>query len=444
MATRQHRYLLIGTGVTSIAAAQSIRELDPGAEILVVSDDPHGYYSRPGLAYYLTGEINREMLFPFTEKDFRELRITRLNKRILRILPEAHQVIDQDQQVIAYDRLLIATGSTAIPFMSNSVQVKGVVKLDHLADADAILRMARRKQTAIVVGGGITALELVEGFIERGMHVHLVMRGARYWGNVLDPLESEIVERRLAQRGVTFHKQAKISQLITEENRLSAIHFQDGSTFECQLLATAIGVRPRIELAESAGIHTDKGILVNEKMQTNLDDIFAAGDCAQVFDPASGMAVLDTLWTPARQQGSAAGANMAGIEKLYRGSTPFNVTRLADIPTTIIGRVGGGKDEDLQGIARGDSETWRLDPFAAVAQTAHEINRIRLMVGQQSILGAVIMGEQSLSKVVYNFIDQQIDITELREILLTPGVSLEKILMEHWEKWQHANDRPAQ
>ena len=444
ISSKRRKYVLIGSGVASIAAAQSIRELDAGAEILVVSDDPHGYYSRPGLAYYLTGEIKREMLFPFTEKDFRELDITRLHKRIVRILPEAHQVIDQDQQVISYERLLIATGSSAVPFLSNSEPVKGVVKLDHLADADAILHMARRRQTAVVVGGGITALELAEGLRDQGMPVHLILRGSRYWGNVLDPLESEIVERRLEQRGISLHKQTKISQLITDKDQLSAVRFQDGSRLACRLLAAAIGVRPRLELAQGAGIHTERGILVNEQMQTNLEDIFAAGDCAQVFDPASGMALLDTLWTPARQQGAAAGANMAGIERSYRRSTPFNVTRLADIPTTIIGRVGGGVDEDLQGIARGDSETWRLDPFAAVAQTAQEINRIRLMVGAHTLLGAVIMGEQSLSRVVYDFIDQQMDITDIRETLLTPGVSLEKVLMEHWEKQRYANHRPAQ
>jgi NAD(P)H-nitrite reductase large subunit len=441
---KKRKFLLIGAGVASIAAAQSIREVDAQAEILIVSDDPAGYYSRPGLAYYLTGEINRENLFPFTEKDFRELGITRLNKRILRILPETHQVIDQDQQVISYDRLLIATGSTAIPFMSDSLQVKGVVKLDHLADADAILRTARRRQTAVVVGGGITALELAEGLRDRGMHVHLIMRGSQYWGNVLDPLESEIIERRLEQRGISLHKQAKISQLITDKDQLSAVRFQDGSTLACRLLAAAIGVRPQLSLAQQAGILTDRGILVDEQMQTNLADIYAAGDCAQVFDPSSGMSVLDSLWTTARQQGTAAGANMAGIETPYRRSTPYNVTRLADIPTTIIGRVGGGVDEDLQSIARGDSETWRQDPFAAVAQTTHEINRVRIMVGPHTLRGSVIMGEQSLSRVVYDFIDQQIDITDIRENLLKPGASLVSLLTNRWASWQRANDRPAQ
>jgi NAD(P)H-nitrite reductase large subunit len=222
------------------------------------------------------------------------------------------------------------------------------------------------------------------------------------------------------------------------------VRFQDGSTLACRLLAAAIGVRPQLSLAQQAGILTDRGILVDEQMQTNLADIYAAGDCAQVFDPSSGMSVIDSLWTTARQQGAAAGANMAGIETPYRRSTPYNVTRLADIPTTIIGRVGGGVDEDLQSIARGDSETWRQDPFAAVAQRVHEINRVRLMVGPHTLLGAVIMGEQSLSRVVYDFIDQQIDITDIRENLLEPGASLVSLLTNRWASWQRANDRPAQ
>ena len=201
----------------------------------------------------------------------------------------------------------------------------------------------------------------------------------------------------------------------------------------CDILAAAIGIQPRKGLAQAAGIQVERGILVNEYLQTSTADIFAAGDVAQVFDPASGQAVLDSLWTPARLQGDAAGLNMAGSWQPYRKGMPFNVTRLADITTTIIGTVGKGKDADLAGIARGDSETWRFMPDALTAQVEHEVNRLRVVVGEKTILGAIIMGDQSLSLPLQKIIAGQVDITPIRQRLLQPGAhSLAKILIAFW------------
>src|SRR6185436_7640 len=106
---------------------------------------------------------------------------------------------------------------------------------------------------------------------------------------------------------------------------------------------------------------------------------------------------LDSLWNPAREQGFAAGLNMAGKRTAYTKSVPFNVTRLAGLTTTIIGMVGRGRDDDLVGIARGDRETWRELPDAVLAQSGFEVNRVRLLVGEKTLLGAIVMGDQKLS-----------------------------------------------
>ena len=161
-----------------------------------------------------------------------------------------------------------------------------------------------------------------------------------------------------------------------------------GGRIRCDLVAIAIGVRPRMKLAQLSGLEVDRGILVNEYMQTSAADIYAAGDVAQVYDPFTGKSVVDSLWGPAREQGAAtAGTNMAGIEKAYSKPVAFNVTRLAGLTTTIIGKVGQGKDPDLHGIARGDSETWRQLPDSIAAQQDFDVNRLRLMLGEKTIVG---------------------------------------------------------
>jgi len=426
------RYVIIGSGVAGIAAIEALRSVDTAAEITLIGDDPYGFYSRPGLAYYLTGELHDKALFPRTADDLRKLNFRYVNQRVTRILCAEHTLEMGDQSAIMYDRLLIAVGAQALPLEVPGADLEGVLKLDHMADAKHILKHARRGRTAVVVGGGITALELVEGLRSRGMKVHYLLRGDRYWSNVLDEQESQIVERRLQQEGVRLHHHAEVIEVTGGNGRVTGVRLLNGQALKCDLVAYAIGIRPRVDLAKQAGLAIDRGILVNEYLQTNDPDIFAAGDVAQAYDPMSGRSILDSLWTPARQQGYAAGSNMAGRKTAYIKSPPFNVTRLAGLTTTIIGTVGRGRDDDLVGIARGDSETWRQLPDCIVAQTGFEVNRLRLLVGEKTLLGAIVMGDQKLSYPLEKIISENVDISPIREKLLVPNAKVGDIVAEFW------------
>lgn len=433
------RYVLLGTGVAAISAAEEIRAHDPAGEIHLIGDDSFGYYSRPGLAYYLTGELGEEMLYPYRKQDFLKLNLRFYHARAARILPAEKQVELDNGARLPYDKLLIATGAQAMPLKIPGANVKGVYKLDHLADARALLAEAKRGRTAIVTGGGITALELAEGLAARGMKVHYVFRSPRYWPGVLDEIESGIIESLLEREGITLHRKSEIVEILAKNGRIAAARLADGRTLKANLLAYAIGIAPRIGLAREAGLACERGILVNEYLQTTQPDIFAAGDVAQVFDPASGKYLLDSLWNPAREQGRAAARSMTGQAEPYRKPPVFNVTRLAGLTVTIIGAVappgrgvrGEGEAEgdlDLIGIARGDSETWRELPHSIIAQSGFEVNRLRLMVGEKYLLGAIVMGDQKLSGPLQTLIREKTDITPIRAQLLAPNAPIADIL----------------
>ena len=301
-----------------------------------------------------------------------------------------------------------------------------------MEDAKHLLKHARRGRVAVVVGGGITALELAEGLLARGMKVHYLLRGDRYWSNVLDEQESRIVEQRLKEEGVTLHHHAEVIEVTGRKGRVDGVRLLSGEALKCDLVAYAIGIRPRVELAKGAGLAVDRGILVNEHLQTNDPDIYAAGDVAQAYDPLSGRSILDSLWNPAREQGHVAGLNMAGSRTAYTKSPPFNVTRLAGLTTTIIGTVGRGRDDDLVGIARGDSETWRQLPESMVAQTGFDVNRLRLLVGRKTLLGAIIIGDQKLSLPLQRIISENMDISAIRERLLVPNAKIGDVIADFW------------
>jgi len=437
------RYVIVGSGAAGISAIETIRKLDPSGEITLISDEMHNYYSRPGLAYYLTGELAEEYLFPFSRNDFKNLKLCHLQARVVSINPDEHQVWLNTGKSLIYDRLLIAVGASAVGLNIPGDNLAGVVKLDNLDDARQIIRLARKARAAIVVGGGITALEIVEGLLARGVRTHFLLRGETYWSNVLDRVESGIVLHRLQEEGVKIHFNTEIEKILGNRGKVAGVQTRDGRRLACEILAYAIGVRPRIELAQASSLKTNRGILVDSRLCTSAADIFAAGDVAEVYDPLSGKSVIDSLWGPARDQGRIAGANMAGVAAHYSKPIPFNVTRLANLTTMIIGMVGKGMDKDLVGIARGDSETWRRLPEAIAAQSDFDVNRLRILVGQRNLLGAIVMGDQSLSKALQDLIVNQVDISAIRDRLLQAGAPLANLVTDLYLKVREKDARPV-
>jgi NAD(P)H-nitrite reductase large subunit len=292
------------------------------------------------------------------------------------------------------------------------------------------------------VGGGITALELAEGLNAQKVRTHYLLRQDRYWPGVLDEVESGIVEERLHEEGIHIHHETEVAEIMGQGGQVRGVITADGQQIACDMVAMAVGVRPRLELAAGAGLEVDRGILVDEYLQTSVPGILAAGDVAQAFDPASGRAVLDTLWGIAVGQGRAAGRNMAGEPLPYRKPVPFNVTRLARLTTTIIGAVGRGRDGDLPGIARGDSETWRHHPGLPAAQDSFEVNRVRVLVGEKALVGAVVMGDQALSRPLLQLVTDQADISPIRDELLRPSVRLGEIIARFWSEEGQRNAAP--
>jgi NAD(P)H-nitrite reductase large subunit len=426
------QYVIIGAGAAGVAAAEAIRSQDSSARIYLVCEEAEGYYSRPGLAFYLTGELPESQLFPFTAQDFRRLEVQLVHGRAVRIQAQAHRVELHNGNLLPYDRLLIATGAAAVRLNVAGFQAQGVVKLDSLEDARRILHLARKQREAVVVGGGITALEIVEGLVAQGVKVHYFLRGDRYWSNVLDETESRIVEHRLKEDKVHLHYHTELEEILTEGGRVVGVRTRDGKHIRCGIMAAAIGVQPRKELGASSGLQVERGIVVDQFLRASSPDIFAAGDVAQVFDESTGQVTLNTLWPLARDQGRIAGLNMAGSTRRYLPPVPFNVTRLAHLTTTIIGKVGRGGDLDLPGIARGDSETWRQLPDAIAAQAVFEVNRLRLLLVGDCLVGALVVGDQTLSGPLQHLILNQINVSPIRDQILQPEAPVADILAAYW------------
>jgi NAD(P)H-nitrite reductase large subunit len=427
------RYVIVGMGVAGITAAATLRTQNPSAEIIIVGDDAHGFYSRPGLAYSLNDEIPENSLYLLSKKDWRDLKLSHVIKgNVTRLDPVAHQIEVDSTGSLAYDRLLLATGSSAVRLKVPGENLVGMVKLDTFEDARRILSLTRRARTAVVVGGGIIAVEMAEGLVAQKVKVHYLLRGNRYWANVLDEAESHFLERRLVHHGVSLHYQTEVAKILGRGGKVEAVQTTKNEIISCKLVAVGVGVRSRIDLAKSAGLKTDRGILTNEYLQTSDVDIFAAGDAAQIFDLATRRSSIDTLWNPAREQGRIAAENMAGKQMPYYRSVAVNVVRLAGVMISIIGAVGSGHDDDLVNVARGSSETWLQLPNTIAMESGNDLSHLRLMVGERTLLGALVMGDQKLSLPLQEMISARTDITSIRSQLLQSGDMLGQIIMDFW------------
>lgn len=436
-------HVIVGSGIAALAAAESLRQHDAHATITLVSEETHPFYSRPGLAYLLRGDIPEKQLFLRTSRDLAEVNLERANGRVAQIDGKRHEAVLENGRRLKYDRLLLATGALAAAPSMPGGDLAGVVKLDSLDDARHILNLARRCKNAVVIGGGITALEIVEGLAARGVRVHYFLRGDRYWADVLDEIESGIVMSRLSHEGVTVHANTQVKQAAGDASgQLHGVETMEGKLVPCQMLAVAIGVRPRIDLARQAGLNVDRGIVVDPRMRTSVADIFAAGDVTEVHDPRGGPPLRDVLWPIALKQGQVAGANMAGVNHVYEKAPSMNVTQLTGLKVTIIGNVGtkkGGQapgDQDLLTIARGESESWRLLPSSWVLSERDDVNRMRLVVGERSIVGALVMGAQTWSRPLQRLVAEDADITPIRAALQHGGPDALEQLAQFYLHWQ--------
>ena len=214
-----------------------------------------------------------------------------------------------------------------------------------------------------------------------------------------------------------MHYQTRVAETVSKQGILTGVVITGGETIPCQLLGVAIGVLPQVELAQQAGLATGHGILVDEYLKTSEDDIFAAGDAAQVRDPDSRETWYETLWPTARRQGYIAGANMTGAQIICKREAVFNAIRIAEIYTAIIGDVERQREPGILAVSSDDKESWQVCRQKEDVVHKDQSNRVRVLVGAQTIVGAVVMGDQTLAQPLYQMIKDGTDISSIRPFL---------------------------
>jgi NAD(P)H-nitrite reductase large subunit len=430
------RYLILGNGAAGATAAEEIRQRDTAGEITILSAERHPMYSRPGLAYVVINEIPASQVIARQPEWYAARHIRVAHGTAAKVDPGAHRVHLLSGQALAYDRLLIATGARAVPLPYPGASLDGILYLDTLDGTTDFLKRAKRAKRAVVIGGGITALEMAEGLAHHKVETHYFVRRDTLWSVVFNAEESRLLAERMEAHGVRLHYNTEISEVLSDKHkRVAGVRLSNGQSFACDLLGAGIGVKPQIDLVRDTAVKIDKAILVNEYLETSAPDVYAAGDCAQIWDRWTKLHLLDVLWPTAIAAGRVAGANLAGGREVYLKATPFNACLLFGLHITAVGQLGGTRDEAepevFQHISRGASEIWATRPHAydsAWSRTGP--NTLRLALSGNRLVGALLIGDQTLADPVRDLIDLQADIRPLRPYLATGGPELAERLRD--------------
>ena len=302
------RYVIIGNGTTGVTAAEALRGHDPQGEIIILTAEETPMYFRPGLAYVINGEVPMRQIIARQKSWYEELKLQLVYGRVEKIDTQQRRVLLADGRQLGYHRLLVATGARAVPPPVPGADLQGVIYLDSMAGTKEALRRLRRARRGVVVGGGITALELTEGLLKQDVETHYFVRRDRLWGRVFNDDESKLLEEQMHHHGAHIHYNTEIEEILGDRRgRVRAVRLKDGSEFRCDCVGVAIGVNPVIDPVRDTPVAIDRGILVDETLRSSVPDIFAAGDCAQVYDRWTEAHTLDILWPSAVAEGGGGG-----------------------------------------------------------------------------------------------------------------------------------------
>jgi len=315
------KYVIIGNSAAAIGCIEGIRSIDKEGSITVISRENWHTYSRPLISYLLLGKTDTERMKYRPDSFYEDNNCTvMLGTAAVRILPEQKQVITDDGKSIAYDKLLVATGSNPfVPPIEGMDTAPSVHTFMSLNDALALKKDLTPESRVLVLGGGLIGLKCVEGILHMVKKITVIDMADRVLPSILDADGSKIVQNHLEKKGVEFLLGNSIVKVAGQK-----AYLKNGEVLDFDNLVIAVGVRPNTALVAEAGGKVNRGICTNLKCETSIPDVYAAGDCTESYDITCDQVRVIALLPNAYMQGETAGINMAGGNKLYDHAIPMN------------------------------------------------------------------------------------------------------------------------
>jgi nitrite reductase (NADH) large subunit len=395
---KKMRLVMVGNGMAGVRTLEELLKIAPDVyDITVYGAEPHPNYNRIMLSPVLAGEQTINDIILNSREWYAENGITlHTGKKIVTIDRVNRKVIADDGSEAEYDRLLLATGSNPfiLPVPGNDLQ--GVIGFRDIADVDAMINAAGKHKHAVVIGGGLLGLEAANGLAIRGMDVTVIHIHEWLLERQLDKTAGKMLQKSLEQKGLKFLLGKNTEEIIGSDGHISAIRFKDGEEIPADLLVMAVGIRPNIALAQAAGIHCDRGIVVNDTMQTYDPRIYAVGECVAHRGTTYG------LVAPLFEMGKVCATHLAnfGIGR-YSGSVTSTKLKVTGIDLFSAGDFSGGE---------GTEEIVMHDAVGGIYK--------KLVIKDDKIIGSVLYGDTTDGSWYFQMLRDGKKIHEIRDHLM--------------------------
>ena len=388
------RHVIIGAGPAGVVAAETLRRVDPSSEIVILGDEPEPPYSRMALPYLLAENVGESGThLRHDDAHFEKLAIDVRRNRVKSVDTGNRLVIASNGAKIAYDRLLIATGAHPIKPPIQGMDSEGVENCWTLADARRILAGAKPGSRVVLMGAGFIGCIVLEALAARGVELVVVEMADRMLPRMMDETGGAMIARWCESKGITVRTATRVTEIARGNGRLT-LATEPGDPIEADLVVCATGVSPNIDFLDGAGIESDTGILVDHRLRTSADDVYAAGDVAQGPDFSTSGREVHAIQPTAVEHGRIAALNMAGAETQFRGSLSMNVLNTLGLVSSSfglwMGTEGGERsiaaDEARSRYLRLEFEDDRIVGALALGLTQH-VGVLRGLIQTRTRLG---------------------------------------------------------
>jgi len=332
------RHVILGNGPAGVVAAETIRRHAPRDEIVLVGSEPEPPYSRMAIPYLLTGMIGEPGTWLRKEPGhFAGLAIELKTARAQAVSAQARTVVFGDGTILPFDRLLVATGSTPVRPPIPGLELPGVHACWTLEDARKIMALARQGARVVQLGAGFIGCIILEALASRGVSLTVVEMGDRMVPRMMGPGAGAMIRRWVERKGIAVHTSARVEAIHQGHGSPLEARLSSGEVLPADLVISATGVLPNVGFLQGSGVACQRGVLTDEKMETNVPGIFAAGDCAEALDLVTGERIISAIQPNAADQASCAGLNMAGRGARMQGVFQLNVLDTLGLVSTSFG-----------------------------------------------------------------------------------------------------------
>ncbi len=330
---------IIGNGISGVTAARFIRKFSDH-EITVISGETDFFFSRTALMYIYMGHMRFEETKPYEDFFWEKNRI-QLKRAWIRRVDFGNKTLHTAQEgVIPYDKLVLACGSAPNKFGWPGQDLRRVQGLVSLQDLEGMEEASRDLDRAVVVGGGLIGIEMAEMFHSRHIPVTFLVREASFWDAVLPHEESRMINRHIREHGIDLRLSTELKEILDDGNGAAGgVVTHRGEQIDCRFVGLTAGVHPAVDFLRDTGLEIQKGIMVDDHLQTNIPDVYAIGDCSQLRDPKPGRRPIEAVWYTGRMMGETVAHGICGRPVAYNPGVWFNSAKFLDIEYQVYGEV---------------------------------------------------------------------------------------------------------